>query len=108
MKLIRPFRGLRPTRELAARVASHPYDVLNREEAFELAKDNPYSFLHIDKPEVDLDVTVDVHDQSVYDKGRENLYRFIREGTLQQDAKERLYVYKQVMGSHEQVGNEAL
>ena len=104
MKLIRPFRGLRPTRELAARVAAHPYDVLNREEAYELAKDNPYSFLHINKPEVDMDTSVDVHDQRVYDKGRENLYRFIDEGILQQDGEEKLYVYKQVMGKHEQVG----
>ena len=58
MKLIKPFRGLRPSRELAVKVASHPYDVLNREEAFELAKDNPLSFLHINKPEVDMDVSV--------------------------------------------------
>jgi uncharacterized protein (DUF1015 family) len=104
MKLIKPFRGLRPSRELAAKVASHPYDVLNREEAFELAKDNPHSFLHINKPEVDMDVSVDVHDQSVYDKGRENLDRFQAEGTLLQDGEEKLYVYKQVMGDHEQVG----
>jgi len=104
MKLIKPFRGLRPTRELAAKVASHPYDVLNREEALELAKDNPYSFLHINKPEVDIDASVDVHDQAVYDKGGENLNRFIQEGTLQQDGEEKLYVYKQVMGSHVQVG----
>lgn len=104
MKLIKPFRGLRPTRELAARVAAHPYDVLNREEAYELAKDNPYSFLHINKPEVDIDPSIDAHDQRVYDKGRENLYRFIAEGILRQDGEEKLYVYKQVMGKHEQVG----
>jgi uncharacterized protein (DUF1015 family) len=104
MKLIKPLRGVRPSRELAARVAAHPYDVLNREEAFELAKDNPYSFLHINKPEVDVAVSLDVHDQAVYDKGRENLYRFIDEGTLRYDGEEKLYVYKQVMGSHEQVG----
>lgn len=104
MKLIKPFRGLRPSRELAAKVASHPYDVLNREEAYELAKDNPLSFLHINKPEVDMDASVDVHDQSVYAKGRENLDRFQAEGTLQQDIEETLYVYKQVMGDHEQVG----
>ncbi len=104
MKLIKPFRGLRPTRELAARVAAHPYDVLNREEAYQLAKDNPYSFLHINKPEVDIDPAIDAHDQRVYDKGRENLYRFIDEGILRQDGEEKLYVYKQVMGKHEQVG----
>lgn len=104
MKLIKPFRGLRPTRELAARVAAHPYDVLNREEALELAKDNPYSFLHINKPEVDVAPDIDVHDPRVYEKGSENLQRFIAEGTLKRDEKETLYVYKQVMGDHEQVG----
>lgn len=104
MKLIKPFRGLRPTRELAAAVASQPYDVLNRAEAYELAKDNPHSFLHINKPEVDVDESVDVHDQAVYDKGRANLDRFIEQGTLQQDGEEMFYVYKQVMGTHEQIG----
>ena len=104
MKLIKPFRGLRPTRELAARVASHPYDVLNREEALDLAKDNPYSFLHINKPEVDMPAEVDVYDPSVYQKGSENLQRFIDEGILQRDEAETLYVYKQVMGGHEQYG----
>lgn len=104
MKLIKPFRGLRPTRNLAAAVASHPYDVLNREEAIELAKNNPFSFLHINKPEIDVASDVGVHDQAVYDKGAENLKRFISEGTLVQDSEEKLYVYKQVMGRHEQVG----
>lgn len=104
MKLIKPFRGLRPTRDLAAKVASHPYDVLNREEAAELAKDNPFSFLRINKPEIDVAADVGIHDQAVYDKGAENLKRFISEGTLVQDSEEKLYVYKQVMGRHEQVG----
>lgn len=104
MKLIKPFRGLRPTQELASRVAAHPYDVLNREEALELAKDNPYSFLHINKPEVDVDPAIDVYDPQVYQQGSDNLQRFIAEGILQRDPEETLYVYKQVMGTHEQVG----
>ena len=104
MKLIKPFRGLRPGRALAASVASPPYDVLSRNEAYELAKDNPHSFLHINKPEVDIDESVDVHDQSVYDKGRENLDRFIEEGVLQRDGEEMFYVYRQIMGAHEQIG----
>ncbi|MDP7455452.1 MAG: DUF1015 family protein, partial [Gammaproteobacteria bacterium] len=93
MKLIKPFRGLRPTRELASQVASHPYDVLSREEAYELSKDNPLSFLHINKPEIDLDTSIDVHDPRVYEKAAENLQRFISEGILQQDGEEKLYVY---------------
>ncbi|MFM1896879.1 MAG: hypothetical protein RLZZ385_1953, partial [Pseudomonadota bacterium] len=104
MKLIKPFTGLRPKPELAAKVASHPYDVVNREEAFELAKGNPYSFFHINKPEIDLPLDVDPHDQQVYDRGAENLERFIEDGILVRDGEEKLYVYKQVMGSHEQVG----
>ena len=104
MKLVKPFRGLRPTRELASRVASHPYDVLNREEAIELASDNPYSFLHINKPEVDVDSSVSVYDPQVYAKGRENLDRFIAEGTLCRDDGEMYYVYRQQMDDHIQTG----
>ncbi len=104
MKLVKAFRGLRPTQEHAAKVASHPYDVLNREEAYELAKDNPLSFLHINKPEVDIDPGVSVYDESVYAKGRENLDRFVSDGILQRDPDERLYVYRQTMGDHSQVG----
>ena len=104
MKLFKPFTGLRPRRELAAKVAAHPYDVVNREEAFELAKGNPHSFFHINKPEIDLPLSVDPHDQQVYDRGAENLERFIEEGILARDGEEKLYVYKQVMGAHEQVG----
>ena len=104
MKLLKPFRGLRPKRDLAAQVASHPYDVLNREEARALADGNPLSFLHINKPEIDLPDSVDLHDKSVYKKGAENLRKFRSDGTLVRDDENRLYVYKQVMGQHEQIG----
>ena len=104
MKLVKAFRALRPTKELAPQVASHPYDVLNREEALELAKDNPVSFLHINKPEIDVDTDVSLYDPQVYAKGRENLDRFVSEGILQRDDEERLYVYRQSMGEHSQVG----
>ena len=104
MKLIKPFCGLRPTRDLASRVASHPYDVLNRKEANKIAKDNPYSFLHINKPEIDLDSKTDPYDRKVYQKGRENLDQFIEQGVLELDEEANYYVYKQIMGTHEQVG----
>ncbi len=104
MKLIKPFRGLRPAAELASQVASHPYDVLSREEAYELAKDNPKSFLHINKPEVDVDTQISVYDEIVYAKGRENLDRFVSEGILQRDEEELFYVYRQQMGDHIQTG----
>lgn len=104
MKLLKPFAGLRPRRDLAAKVAAHPYDVVNREEAAAMAEGNPYSFFHINKPEIDLPASVDPHDQQVYDRGAQNLQRFITEGVMLRDGEEKLYVYKQVMGKHQQVG----
>ena len=62
MKLIKPFRAVRPTKELASQVASPPYDVVSRAEAREIAKGNPYSFLHINKPDIDLADDIDAHD----------------------------------------------
>jgi uncharacterized protein (DUF1015 family) len=104
MKLIKPFDALRPRPELAARVAAPPYDVLNREEAFAMASGNPLSFLRINKPEIDVDPAIDAFDPRVYQRGAENLQRFIAEGILQRDARSTFYVYKQVMGAHEQIG----
>lgn len=104
MAVIKPFRGLRPKKELAEKVASPPYDVLSSEEAREMAKDNPYSFLHINKPEIDLPPETDLYDETVYQKGRENLDRFIKEGILIQDEKPMFYVYRQIMGNHSQIG----
>ena len=104
MKLIKPFRGLRPCRELAARVAAPPYDVLSRQEAYELAKDNPHSFLHVNRPEVDLPLATGPYDPAVYAKGAENLQRFVEEGVLQRDRGDCYYIYCQVMGWHEQTG----
>jgi len=104
MAVIKPFRGLRPKKELAEKVASPPYDVLSSEEAREMAKNNPYSFLHINKPEIDLPPETDIYDEAVYQKGRENLDRFIKEGILIQDEKPMFYVYRQIMGNHSQIG----
>lgn len=104
MKLIRPFNALRPRPELASQVAAPPYDVLNREEAFAMAAGKPLSFLRINKPEIDVDPAMDVHDHRVYERGAENLQRFIAEGILRRDARDCFYVYKQVMGSHAQIG----
>ena len=104
MKLIKPFRGLRPRRELAANIASFPYDVLNREEAFALAHQNPLSFLHVNKPEIDVAPEVSPYDPSVYAKGRENLDGLVQQGALVRDSKDSLYVYRQSMGEHIQTG----
>ncbi len=104
MKLIRPFNALRPRKEIAAKVAAPPYDVLNREEAFEMAQGNDYSFLRINKPEIDVDPAMDPYDMRVYQRGAENLQRFIDSDIMRRDSRATFYVYKQVMGSHEQVG----
>jgi len=104
MSVIKPFKGLRPAKNLAEKVASPPYDVLNSEEAREKAKDDPYTFLHINKPEIDLPATVDHYDPAVYQKGAENLKKFINEGILVQDETPCFYIYRQIMGRHSQIG----
>jgi uncharacterized protein (DUF1015 family) len=104
MATVRPFAALRPKKELAARVASPPYDVLNSEEAREMARGNEYSFLHVIKPEIDLDPGVNLYDTTVYLKGAENLNKLIDARILTQDESPSFYVYKQIMGEHQQVG----
>jgi uncharacterized protein (DUF1015 family) len=108
MSLIQPFRAYRPKAELAARVASVPYDVINTAEARQLADGNPFSFLHICRPEIDLPTGIDEHDDRVYLTGAANLRRFIAEGTLAREAADSLYVYQQRMGDHVQAGVVAL
>lgn len=104
MAIVRPFAGLRPRKENAARLASPPYDVLSSDEARLMAKENPISFLHVIKPEIDLDPEMDPHDKRVYEKGAENLQKMIRDGILLQDNEPTFYIYKQVMGKHQQIG----
>jgi len=104
MVQVKPFRGMRPTPEKIGEVASPPYDVLSSEEAREKAKDHPNSFLHVVKPEIDLDPSTHLYDPRVYAQGRKNLKRLIKKGILSQDEKPCFYIYKLRMGEHEQVG----
>jgi len=104
MATIKPFAALRPRPELAGRVCELPYDVLSSEEARERAAGNPFSFFRVSKPEIDLPATLDPYDPQVYEKGKRNFDRFIREGWLEQDKRPCFYLYRQVMGSHRQVG----
>lgn len=104
MTSILPFRALRPIPALAFQVASRPYDVLNSNEAREAAKDNPCSFLHVTKSEIDLPASIDIHSQAVYEKAKENLYRFIQEGTLVQEEKPCYYIYRLTMNGRHQTG----
>jgi len=101
---IEPFRGVRPRKDIAHLVAAPPYDVLTSEEARELAAGNPYSFLHVGKPEIDLPPGIDLYADAVYAKGKENFERFLREGMIAPDRTRNFYVYKQIWGDHSQVG----
>jgi len=104
MPLITPFAGLRPKQDFAEDVVAPPYDVLNTEEARERVNGRPRSFLHISKPEIDLPVGTDPFDAAVYAKGAENLKALVSEGVLFQDSSACYYVYKLVMGEHQQYG----
>ena len=101
---LNPFRALRPDPKVAARVASPPYDVVSRGEAAELAKDNPLSFLHIVRSDIDLPEAVEPHDARVYLKARENLDRLVRRGALLRDPRPSLYLYRLIMDGRAQVG----
>ena len=99
---IKPFAGVRPPRELAAEVASRPYDVLNSAEA--KAEAGEKSLLHIIKPEIDFDPIADEHSQPVYDKAVENFKLWQERGWLVQDNKEMYYIYAQTMDGRTQYG----
>lgn len=104
MSIVKPFKALRPAPGLASQVASRPYDVLNSEEARTEAEGNPYSFYHISKSEIDLPASVDVHDPAVYARAKENLERFIGEGTLLKEEKPCYYIYQLKMHGRTQTG----
>jgi uncharacterized protein (DUF1015 family) len=101
---LNPFRAVRPAPDLAARVASVPYDVVNRSEAAKLAQGNPHSFLHVGRSDIDLPDDVDQYDPRIYAQARAALDRLRTEGTLQKDEKASLYLYRQVMDGRAQTG----
>ncbi len=104
MAVLKPFKGIRPPASLAPKVASRPYDVLNSEEARKEAAGNPYSLLHIIKPEIDLEPGIDVHSDPVYEKARENYRKFLEQGWLRPDDREYLYIYAQTWKGRTQYG----
>ena len=104
MAVIRKFKAIRPTSEMAEAVAALPYDVVNSEEAREMTKDKPYSFLHVDKAEIDLPVGMDIYSPQVYAKAKENLDKLVSDGILVQDNKPMLYVYELTMDGRSQTG----
>ena len=104
MARIKPFKSIRPRKELAEKVASKPYDVLNSQEAKTEAAGNEYSFLRITKSEIDLPDGIDTHSQEVYDKAKSNLEFLIQNGTLFSEEKPCYYIYQLVMNGKSQTG----
>lgn len=104
MVQVRPFPGIRPAAELAAQVACLPYDVVNSTEAQALAADNPYSFFHIDKAEIDLPHDLSPYDPQVYQKAAENFQAFLAKGWLIKEQRPLLYLYELTMNGRSQTG----
>jgi uncharacterized protein (DUF1015 family) len=101
---IRPFQALRPLGQRAEQVASVPYDVVNTDEARTLAENNPLSFLHVSRPEIDLPEGTDIYSDQVYRKAVENFDKLIKEVPLETEESPSIYLYRLMMGNHEQVG----
>ncbi len=104
MAIIKPFRGIRPPKDLVERVESRPYDVLDSEEARREAGDDEMSLYHIIKPEIDFEVGTSEYDPRVYEKAKENFEKFKANGWLVEDAKEQYYIYAQTMNGRTQYG----
>src|SRR6056297_537909 len=104
MAIIKPFRGLRPPKEIAAELSSLPYDVMNSEEAAEMAEGKEHSLLHITRAEIDCPEGTDIHSETVYEKAVENFNKFQDKGWLLQDEKPQYYIYAQTMEGRTQYG----
>lgn len=104
MAVVKPFRGLRPPRELAKDLACLPYDVMNTSEALKMAKGRECSLLHITRSEIDLPADTDTHSDMVYNKSAENFEKWQKNGWLVQDEEPRFYIYAQTMKGRTQYG----
>ncbi|WP_113675498.1 DUF1015 domain-containing protein [Vallitalea guaymasensis] len=104
MAVVRPFMGIRPSKDLVEKVASLPYDVMNRKEANEMSVGNDYSFLHVVRAEIDVDDSVDQYDKVVYETARKNLDKMIEDNILVQDESPCYYIYRQIMDGRVQTG----
>ncbi|MGK7397918.1 MAG: DUF1015 domain-containing protein [Candidatus Cyclobacteriaceae bacterium M3_2C_046] len=104
MAQLKPFKGLRPQPDKVKAIASRPYDVLDSDEARQEAAGNPYSFLHVIKPEIDLPPQTDHYAPEVYQTGRDNFQQMIKDEVFFQDEKESIYLYQLTMGNHSQTG----
>lgn len=104
MAVIKAFRAFRPVPELVSKVAALPYDVVNREQAKEIARGNEFSFLHVDKAEIDLDINIDPYNKKVYEKARENLNNLFEKGVYIQEEKPCFYIYQLTRNGKTQTG----
>ncbi|MCT4632396.1 MAG: DUF1015 family protein [Firmicutes bacterium] len=104
MAIVRPFKGIRPDKNLVDKIASLPYDVMNREEARKMAEGNDDSFLHVVRSDIDFSDEVSQYDEKVYDKARINLDDFIDKKKMLQDGKPIYYIYRQIMFGRVQTG----
>lgn len=104
MATFKPFKAVRPVREKARDIASLPYDVMDSDEARAEVAKNPLSFIHVEKPEVDLPLGTSLYDPAVYAKAKENLYGYLQNGHMFQDDKPMFYVYRQTMNGRDQIG----
>lgn len=104
MVQVHPFKGIRPAEKLADKVAALPYDVVNSQEAKEMAADNPYSYFHIDKAEIDLPADLSPYDEKVYQKAADNLAAFLEKGWLFKESEAYFYLYELVMDGRSQTG----
>ncbi|MDO9260604.1 MAG: DUF1015 family protein, partial [Flavobacteriaceae bacterium] len=102
MAILKAFKGFRPPTNLVKQMAARPYDVLNSAEASVEAAGNPYSLLHITKPEIDFPAGTDEHIEAVYQKAKENFDAFVAQNWLVQDEKACLYIYAQTMNGKTQ------
>lgn len=104
MAVFRAFQALRPVPSLAEKVAALPYDVVSREEASKIGEENPYSFLHVDRAEIDLGMETDLYDPKVYEKARENLFKMEEQGILKMDEHPSYYIYELTRKNKTQTG----
>ena len=104
MATVKPFKAWRPKPEFATEIACVPYDVINTEEAHELAEGKPNSFLHVIRPEIDLPKETSVYDTKVYEKGRDNLKELLHSDVMMQEDEDALYIYQLIMDGRSQSG----
>lgn len=104
MSIVKPFKGLRPPQNIADKVACLPYDVMNAQEAADMAKGKPESLLHITRAEIDFDFEIDPHEEVVYQKAFDTYQSFIKDGILNQDGEPKFYIYAQTMNGRTQYG----